>query len=356
MNKLNKTYEPFLFLYITNQCQLNCKHCYMGKRLQNGQVMSIRYIRKILKFMRVLYGHYRVYLLGGEPTLHPELDRVLKICKEEKYLVVLTSNGLISQNTWDKILPRYIDSLSFSLDGASRESHEFLRGEDTFQPLIENIQEACKRKFKTRLICTITKKNVKEVPRIIKLASDLQVGLLSFHYFTPTGRGSHYSTLQLSNKEWLKFVRDLKDCVSKIQINDRLKIYYPPAFVSKKELPLIEMAGYKGCPARNLERLAIFPNGKCYICSAFLDQNVSFGQINNRGFSINKTDSNELNIINRMSLKCGKCSHAYICNGGCAAYNYFGYGVSTNKCGGELIPICPLWTTSVNDKTQAVLR
>ena len=63
-----------------------CKHCYMGKRLQNGQAMSTKYIRKILKFMRVIYGHYKVYLLGGEPTLHPELDEILKICKEEKYL------------------------------------------------------------------------------------------------------------------------------------------------------------------------------------------------------------------------------------------------------------------------------
>jgi len=250
----------------------------MGERLQNGQVMSTKYIRKILKFMRVIYGHYRVYLLGGEPTLHPEIDRVLKICKEEKYLVVLTSNGLISQNTWDKILPGYINSLSFSLDGASCESHEFLRGENTFKPLIENIKEARKRKFKTRLICTINKKNIREVPRIIKLASDLQVGLLSFHYFTPTGKGRYYPNLQLSNKEWLKFVRDLRGCISKIQINNKLKIYYPPAFVSKEELPLIEKAGYKGCPARNLERLAIFPDGKCYICSAFLDQNVSFGQ------------------------------------------------------------------------------
>ncbi|MBL7156382.1 MAG: radical SAM protein [Candidatus Pacebacteria bacterium] len=328
----------------------------MGKRLQNGQVMSTKYIRKILKFMRVIYGHYRVYLLGGEPTLHPELDKVLKICKEEKYLVVLTSNGLISQNTWDKVLPRYIDSLSFSLDGASRESHEFLRGENTFQPLIENIKEARKRKFKIRLICTINKKNIREVPRIIKLASDLHVGLLSFHYFTPTGGGSHYSNLQLSNKEWLKFVRDLKDCVSKIQINDKLKIYYPPALVSKEELLLIEKAGYKGCPARNLERLSIFPDGKCYVCSAFLDQNVNFGQINNRGFFIKKDNDNELDIINKISLKCGECSYAYICKGGCAAYDYFRYGVPTNKCSGGLIPICPLWTMSVNDKTQAVLR
>ncbi|MEK9135446.1 MAG: radical SAM protein [Patescibacteria group bacterium] len=356
MNKINKTYEPFLFLYITNQCQLSCKHCYMGKRLHNGQIMPAENVERILKLMRVLYGHYKVYLLGGEPTLHPELDKILKICKRENYLVVLTSNGLVSESAWNKILPGHIDSLSFSLDGSSREIHEFLRGKNTFSPLIESIKDARGRNFKTRIICTINKKNVADVPNIINLASDLQIDLLSFHYFTPTGNGRYYSNFQLSNKEWLKFVRNLKNYVLNSKINNKLKIYYPPAFVKKDELSLLKKSGYKGCTARNLERLAIFPDGKCYICSAFLDKDINFGLINDKGFFINKGKNNELNLINKVSLKCERCSRAFICNGGCAAYNHFKYGVPTDKCSRDLIPICPLWTTSVNDTTQASLR
>jgi len=75
-NIANSKLEPFIFLYITERCQLRCKHCYMGDRLLKPKEMSLEEIRKILKYFKSL-GHYKLYLLGGEPLLHPQIKEII---------------------------------------------------------------------------------------------------------------------------------------------------------------------------------------------------------------------------------------------------------------------------------------
>ncbi|WP_220040648.1 hypothetical protein, partial [Streptomyces tateyamensis] len=47
--------EPFLFLYITEKCQLRCKHCYMGDRLDAERRMTPAMVEDILSSLRVAY-------------------------------------------------------------------------------------------------------------------------------------------------------------------------------------------------------------------------------------------------------------------------------------------------------------
>ena len=37
--------------------------------------MTIALVEDILRGMQTVYGQYKVYLLGGEPTTHPDLVR-----------------------------------------------------------------------------------------------------------------------------------------------------------------------------------------------------------------------------------------------------------------------------------------
>ena len=67
-NKNHYTQFQNIFLYITQECQLKCKHCYMGSRLNNGLNMSKDYAQNILLKSRRLGAKY-VTILGGEPSL-----------------------------------------------------------------------------------------------------------------------------------------------------------------------------------------------------------------------------------------------------------------------------------------------
>lgn len=72
--------EPlaFLWLEITGRCQLRCEHCYAesGPEGTHG-TMTAEDWRRVLDEAAVL-GVRDVQLIGGEPTLHPELPRLVR--------------------------------------------------------------------------------------------------------------------------------------------------------------------------------------------------------------------------------------------------------------------------------------
>lgn len=342
--------EPFLFLYITEKCQLRCTHCYMGDRLEGERHMSVSLVEEILASLRILYGQHKVYLLGGEPTSHPNLSEILHVCRQQKYKVVLTSNGLIPSKVWASLNPHGIDAFSFSLDGACAITHEAMRGSNTFPPLITSMHRAVAEGFQTRAIYTVTTENYHEIPEALNLADTVGLDMISFHYFTPTGLGIDKPYLQLAPTMWMELcekIRQEAEC-------HRVKVFYPPAFVRPAELSELAALGYRGCTARNLERLAIFPDRRVYICSAFFDTDLHYGEfLDGRIIPCRDDRGTELTLVNAISYNCRGCTHSSVCRGGCAAYDYFDRTLVSNRCDQEVVPICPLWSRPVHSRTTA---
>jgi Fe-coproporphyrin III synthase len=332
--------EPFLFLYITEKCQLRCQHCYMGDRLNAERRMSPDLVEQILSTLRIAYGQYKVYLLGGEPTTHPQLDQILDICVQQNYKVVLTSNGIIPAKVWP-LLEHRLDSFSFSMDGASLATHEAMRGPNTFRPLIASIRKAVGTGFQTRAIFTVTMANRVEVFDAIDLADSLGLEMLSFHYFTPTGLGLDKPHYQIDPEAWMALCEQIRTYAA----GRRLRVFYPPSFVPADQLPLLAKQGYRGCTARNLERLAIFPDRRVYICSAFFDTDLHYGIFRNGVIEPRHgAGTTELTLVNQISNNCRGCGNSGICGGGCAAYDHLGRTLTSADCDRATVPICPLWS------------
>jgi radical SAM protein with 4Fe4S-binding SPASM domain len=336
-------FEPFLFLYITEQCQLRCKHCYMGSRLERESVMSLDMIDDVLRLLQTLYGQYKVYLLGGEPTLHPQFEDVIRICRQRGFKVVVTSNGLVPERTWTILRSNLVDSLSFSLDGSDSEHHDFMRGRNNFRQLERSIEKAVDLGIQTRLIYTVSRANVDDAFNAIEFADAKGISMISFHYFTPTGLGRDKPGWQLTPGEWMAFTARLRAEALK----RRIEIYYPPAFVTAPEMAGLRAQGYRGCTARNLERLAIFPDGRVYICSMFFDTDLHYGVFENGRIRPVQRDGSpgELDLVSVAGDNCRTCPNAPVCQAGCAAYDHFDATLPTANCSRSVMPVCPLWST-----------
>lgn len=80
------------YLEITNVCNLTCEFCKGTDRekgfisVENFEVAASK-LRKITSF---LYLH-----VLGEPTLHPELSKLLEICENLGFRVIITTNGTL---------------------------------------------------------------------------------------------------------------------------------------------------------------------------------------------------------------------------------------------------------------------
>lgn len=73
---------------ITQKCNRSCPTCYVHCDFKN---MHFELFRKIID-EGVILGFNELYLLGGEPTLHPEILEFLEYAKNKFQLVILVTN------------------------------------------------------------------------------------------------------------------------------------------------------------------------------------------------------------------------------------------------------------------------
>lgn len=89
------------YVEITDVCNLNCSFCKGTTRKKefmtpdNFSVVA----RKLRAYTEYIYLH-----VMGEPTLHPQLDKILDICEKLEYKVVITTNGTLLEKTGKLLL------------------------------------------------------------------------------------------------------------------------------------------------------------------------------------------------------------------------------------------------------------
>ena len=81
---------------ITNDCNLDCPKCFTYNRPDKKYYKSVADTKKIIKEIIRLSGGVQVMnLTGGEPTLHPELGKIIKACRHKKIgRITMNTNGL----------------------------------------------------------------------------------------------------------------------------------------------------------------------------------------------------------------------------------------------------------------------
>jgi organic radical activating enzyme len=96
-----------------------------------------------------------VYLAGGlgEPTIHPGLFKMIKYCRESKVRVGVSTNAvLLTPKVVDKLLTDPTDLILFSLDGATKETHEKVRVGSNFERTMGNVENFLKEKERRKKI------------------------------------------------------------------------------------------------------------------------------------------------------------------------------------------------------------
>src|SRR5260221_17883 len=170
--------ERLLQLYVTNRCDLRCKHCYMssGLPLPGGEIGTFERLRALDLFAESCPGG-RVTFTGGEALLSADIYELLNHAKSKGLIVELYTNGLsISASTVDRILGS-VDILQISLDGATAPHNDFIRGRGTFRKILRAIRVVDRASgrfpnFRYKIAITITPSNSSDLrgnlPRLIR--------------------------------------------------------------------------------------------------------------------------------------------------------------------------------------------
>lgn len=143
-----------LHLYLTNQCNLACPHCYMFSGIKNENELTTDELIKLLKDYKNIVNGTRVTISGGEPTIRIDFYEIVKFASEIGLEVNILTNGTLLSPENIATLSKYIYSVQISLDGYSEESDSIIRGKGHFQKALIAIDEFLKYGVETSIAIT----------------------------------------------------------------------------------------------------------------------------------------------------------------------------------------------------------
>ena len=117
--------------------------------------------------------------------------------------VSLASNGtLLTPQVADEIAASGISRVSISLDGATPEKHDLIRGKGSFQAAMQGL-ESLRGKVDFQINNTLTSKNESDVAAIFDLAQRVGARALHFFFLVATGRGREADLISPERQEQL---------------------------------------------------------------------------------------------------------------------------------------------------------
>lgn len=90
--KTDVRYKKTLQLFITNRCNRKCKACFYGDYIGKQDMDRYYAYDQIMKAYE-LDGIEKVILIGGEPTLHPDLGRIIHFNQKLGLETTVYTNG-----------------------------------------------------------------------------------------------------------------------------------------------------------------------------------------------------------------------------------------------------------------------
>ncbi len=180
----------YLQLHITEKCNLNCRHCYLGEK--GEKELELEIIDKAIR--EFSQTGLKLLITGGEPLLHSQFWKVLKIAKKYPIRVEVLSNGTLITEEKAKKLSEYINGVQISIDGLEK-GHDSLRGKGSFKKVIKGIK-AAKKYLKVNCATMIHKDNISEFPELEKLMKKLNIGEWSIDL--PSEAGNMKENLELA--------------------------------------------------------------------------------------------------------------------------------------------------------------
>jgi radical SAM protein with 4Fe4S-binding SPASM domain len=339
-----KVYSPFLVVWdYTYRCNLKCKHCYSNSNALARNELKTEEALNVVDQLAD-FGVVALAFSGGEPLMRKDFFEVAEHAVDSGLYVSLATNGtLLNKQTTRRLKKIGIHYVEISIDGSDAKSHDDFRGfPGAFDLAIAGLKNCVEQDLCASVAVTATKKNFKDIPKILELAERIGAERFALFNFVPTGRGAEIVPEDLSPEEREKIMLFLLDKLlsgSKVTIltttpqlarvavsrqqGEFSEVFLPMAHmqtskVSKKAAALADFIG--GCGAGRLY-CSVTPEGDVQPC-VFLP--IKVGNLKTEMFGDLWLNSEIFEALrNRENLKgsCGNCTFKYIC-GGCRARAY----------------------------------
>lgn len=310
--EVNIPQQNGICIYLTDECNLRCKHCYMYSGYKNDNEMTTNEIIYILDNFKK-HGGEVVTFTGGEVTLRNDLETILEFSKKFGLKNTVLSNGVSWNDNLIERTYKYIDEIQISMDGYDEESNSKVRGKGTFEKVVQNIDKLFNKGLRLSVAVTPLLDDLDQNKKsYIKFGKQLidkySSGEFHLKYNYELLEGRDIKVDKESNKIYSKIMHEIVESCYPDSENIEFVINH-------KDNTIFNNCGYGG--------LTIGANGDVYFCNR-IHELTSCGNIRDKSFNefikLSKR-AKEISDINNL-YPCSSCDLKYICGGGCRIPNF----------------------------------
>jgi [mycofactocin precursor peptide]-tyrosine decarboxylase / 3-amino-5-[(4-hydroxyphenyl)methyl]-4,4-dimethylpyrrolidin-2-one synthase len=304
---------------VTTACNLRCRHCLSAsgapapRELDTAEALdAVEQLQKARVF-QVNFG-------GGEPFIRPDFETILEACHERRLVTCISTNGtLIDRARVERLSRSGLVAIQVSVDGASEETCDAIRGEGTHRRAIEALKLLADSPIPTSINTVLTSTNALEIPALHELASRLGVSF-RVSRFRPSGRGAEgWEALRPSASQLLAFSSWLSSTAG-VRTGDSFFSLTPQ---ERQGL------GLNLCGAAKLT-CCLGPSGDMYPCAFLQRKEFWAGSLRESTFQDIWDHAPMYETLRNLRIhSCESCQRFDQCHGGCPAVAYhLGRGVA----------------------------
>ena len=185
----------YVQLEVTTHCNMACYMCVRSEVVKHPRHLPLADFQRLFDQIRPR----RLTLSGaGEPLLNPDLVAMIAHAGRCGASTMIPTNGTLLRRTdlARGLVEAGLNTLKISLDAATAPTYQAIRRQDCFGQIVEGIRqlEEIKRQRgsrtpELRLDVVILKENWAEMPDIVALARQLDIGTIFFRPLQATGLG-----------------------------------------------------------------------------------------------------------------------------------------------------------------------
>lgn len=297
-----------LNIYITNACNLKCKHCFMlsGKKLENE--LTLEDWMKVLTSFKENGGEF-VTFSGGEPLMFKNFPQIISHAHDLGLKSTVLSNGLLWSDKLIYELAPFIDEIQFSLDGVDEETNSMVRGSGHFEKVVDTIVKFANAGVKTSVATTFTYDNLNEntqtrYKNLVDLIKEKTSGKDVFFKLSKKllpGRDVHFTAEE--NEKYSAIIKDIEKHVDENADYEN--------FLAGHTANLVAI----NC---GLGGISVSSDGNVYFCNR-INEMESFGNVTEKPMSFFMEKGKEIHLATSVEnvIPCKDCELRYICDGGC---------------------------------------
>lgn len=242
-----------LVIELTDRCNLRCGHCFEARHAGTGD-LPLAVLEKMLREGKPC-GIEQLAFTGGEPTIHPRFNEIIRRVGEAEFAFGFVSNGFNFLRIYPLLLRyrRWLKGVTFSLDGAREETHDRLRGKGSYRQVMRAASICAFKDIPFTLNVVLTMQNRQEIGEMVELGACLGSNAVRFGHlmFTPD---TAMRGLDLSPQERLAVEAE----ISRLKESAPILVTMAPGYFSQS--PLFP------CAPLELQELNVDYRGNVTLC------------------------------------------------------------------------------------------